>query len=192
MKYRNIVRSSGAVIRKKGSIHISSDYKNVWIHGDVSFNHRGDRKSLSRFEIEREGSLIFEGNNSLYRGADIIVFSGGRICFGRQSYANINFTARSRNKIVIGEGCEIGHNVTILDDDFHSIVDDKGECKKHNGVIIGNHVWIGAGSIILKDVVIGNGAVIGAGSVVTKNVEAETLVAGNPAKCVKKNIKWKH
>jgi len=50
---------------------------------------------------------------------------------------------------------------------------------------IGDHVWVGAGAIVLPAVTkIGSGAVIGAGSVVTKNVEPRTVVAGNPAKVV--------
>jgi len=46
--------------------------------------------------------------------------------------------------------------------------------------------WIGAKCIILPGVTIGEAAIIGAGSVVTKNVDPYTLVAGNPAKFIKK------
>lgn len=53
---------------------------------------------------------------------------------------------------------------------------------------IGNDVWIGNGVIILQGIIIGNGAVIGAGSVVTKNVEPYTVVAGNPAKTIRKRF----
>lgn len=52
-------------------------------------------------------------------------------------------------------------------------------------VIIEDHVWIGAFSIILPGVRIGEGAIIGAGSVVTKNVEKFSIVGGNPAKHIK-------
>ena len=48
--------------------------------------------------------------------------------------------------------------------------------------MIGKNVWIGAGATVLPGVTVGDNAVIGAGSVVTKNVEADTVVAGNPAK----------
>jgi acetyltransferase-like isoleucine patch superfamily enzyme len=53
-------------------------------------------------------------------------------------------------------------------------------------VSIGNHVWIGANVIILPGIKVGNHVVIGAGSVVTKHVPDNYIVAGNPAKFIKK------
>ena len=55
-----------------------------------------------------------------------------------------------------------------------------------NPIIIGNDVWIGARVIILPGVHIGDGAVIGAGSVVTYDVDSYAVVAGNPAKLIRK------
>lgn len=55
-------------------------------------------------------------------------------------------------------------------------------------VIIGNDVWIGYGATILSGVTIGDGAVIGARAVVTKNVEPYAIVAGNPARLLKKRF----
>ena len=51
---------------------------------------------------------------------------------------------------------------------------------------IGENAWVAGWSIILPGVTIGEGAVVGAGSVVTKNVEPWTVVAGNPAKVIKR------
>ena len=53
-------------------------------------------------------------------------------------------------------------------------------------VIIENDVWIGANVIILPGVTIHEGSIIAAGAVVTKDVECYTIVAGNPAKVIKK------
>lgn len=53
-------------------------------------------------------------------------------------------------------------------------------------IVVGNDVWIGANVIILPGVSIGAGCVIGAGSVVTKSVPEYSVVAGNPAKIIKK------
>ena len=51
---------------------------------------------------------------------------------------------------------------------------------------IGNDVWIGCNAVICRDVTIGDGAVIAAGAVVTKDVEPYTIVAGVPAKVIKR------
>jgi 2,3,4,5-tetrahydropyridine-2,6-dicarboxylate N-acetyltransferase len=54
-----------------------------------------------------------------------------------------------------------------------------------NPVIVGDNVLIGANAVVLEGVKIGNGAVVAAGSVVVKDVEANTVVAGVPAKVIK-------
>jgi maltose O-acetyltransferase len=53
-------------------------------------------------------------------------------------------------------------------------------------VTIGDNVWIGGSVTILPGVTIGNGVTIGAGSVVTKDVPDNVVVAGNPAKIIKR------
>ena len=53
-------------------------------------------------------------------------------------------------------------------------------------VHICRRVWIGAGSTILPGVTVGENAVVGAGSVVTHDVEPNTIVAGNPAKLIRR------
>lgn len=53
---------------------------------------------------------------------------------------------------------------------------------------IGADVWVGYGAIILSGVTIGDGAIVGAGAVVTKDVEPYTIVAGNPAKVIRKRF----
>lgn len=61
---------------------------------------------------------------------------------------------------------------------------------KEKPIIIGDNVWLGANVIILPGVEIGNDCVVGAGSVVTKSFKEENLViAGNPARIIKKEIK---
>ena len=53
-------------------------------------------------------------------------------------------------------------------------------------IVIEDKVWIGINSTILPGIKIGYGAIVGAGSVVTKNVPALAIVAGNPARVIKK------
>jgi acetyltransferase-like isoleucine patch superfamily enzyme len=96
--------------------------------------------------------------------------------------------------ITIGDRCVIGANVTISDTDFHSL-DPQIRSSNNDSFLaiskpvqIGNDVFIGGGSVILKGVCIGNSAVIGAGSVVAKDIPAMTIAAGNPAKVIKTNF----
>lgn len=99
-------------------------------------------------------------------------------------------TICAASKVVIGDRCVIGANATIVDTDFHAMdpvlrsLPEDFENAVSDPVMIGNDVFVGGNSIILKGVEIGDGAVIGSHSVVTKNVPAGTIVAGNPAKPV--------
>lgn len=54
--------------------------------------------------------------------------------------------------------------------------------------VLGHDVWIGHAAIVLPGVRIGNGAVVGAGSVVTKDVAPYTIVAGNPARLIRRRF----
>lgn len=93
-------------------------------------------------------------------------------------------------KISIGNNVMIGGGTCIYDSDFHQL--DPEERANNSGVIrkkeviIGNNVFIGAHSLILKGVCIGNNSIIGAGSVVTKSVPANEIWAGNPARFITK------
>lgn len=87
----------------------------------------------------------------------------------------------------IGERVAIGPRVTILlaSDANWSRLMRKFEYIKST-VILENDCWIGAGAIILPGVKIGECAIVGAGAVVTKDVPSYTIVAGIPAKFVRK------
>lgn len=85
--------------------------------------------------------------------------------------------------IIIGDETQIAANVQLISNN-HDLVDRNIiTCKP---VTIGKRVWIGAGSTILPGVTIGDNSVVGAASVVTKDVPANTIVAGNPAKLLKR------
>lgn len=85
--------------------------------------------------------------------------------------------------ITIGDETQIAANVNLISNN-HDLEDRNViTCKP---IKIGKRVWIGAGATILPGVTIGDNSVVGAGSVVTKDVPADTIVAGNPAKFIKK------
>ena len=85
----------------------------------------------------------------------------------------------------------IGHNVTFINDRFPRATNADGTIQteanwKLEETRIKKGASIGSSVTILCGITVGEGATVGAGSVVTKNVPANTIVAGNPAKALKK------
>lgn len=89
--------------------------------------------------------------------------------------------------IEVGNNCGLSDS-RILDTDFHNARDASGNRQNSAAVTqpvrIGNNVWLGTGSMILKGVTIGDNAVVGAGAVVATNVPPDSIVFGNPAKVI--------
>lgn len=118
---------------------------------------------------------------TLWAGAELRIGAGVRMS---------GTTICAAERIVIGDRCVIGSNVTIVDTDFHALdplarsSPEDARLSARRPVEIGDDVFLGSGSIILKGVFIGSCAIIGAGSVVTKNVAQGAIVAGNPARQV--------
>lgn len=141
--------------------------------------------------LSDNAKMICKGAFTMYEGACVVVFDGGILEIGNNSYMNAS-TIQCASHISIGDDCAIASDILIQDTDFHPILDENGREKPISKPIqIGNKVWICAKATILKGVTIGDGAIVAAGAVVTKDVPAYSLVAGNPARVVKENIKWK-
>ncbi|WP_348652863.1 sugar O-acetyltransferase [Polyangium sp. y55x31] len=112
---------------------------------------------------------------------------GANIHAGDSLYMNFGCVLLDCNRIDIGHRALLGPNVHI-----YTATHPLDAALRASGrelakpVRIGNDVWIGGGAIVLPGVTIGDGAVIGAGSVVTKDVAAGWVVAGNPARPIKR------
>ena len=110
------------------------------------------------------------------------------------------------DKLIIGKFCQIAAGVEfIMNGANHQMnavstypfyifgtweqsVPDKTDLPLKGDTVIGNDVWIGQNVTILPGVHIGDGVIIGAGSVVGSNVEPYTIVAGNPARQIRKRF----
>lgn len=107
-------------------------------------------------------------------------------------------TIYARKGISIGDNTAIGGNSKILDNDFHPLdwetrnqyllAPNGGDVDvvPANEIKIGKNCFIGCNSIILKGTVLGDGCVVGAGAVVAGKFEDNCVIAGNPARVIRK------
>jgi acetyltransferase-like isoleucine patch superfamily enzyme len=148
--------------------------KGTWVEGKV--------------QIYNSGKIIL-GNNIRIRGTQIPVelssYPTGTLSIGDKTFINSGVSICAQQSVTIGCNCAIGNYSIIVDTDFHC-VDDLTKSPQPSPVVIEDNVWIASRVTVLKGVRIGQGAVVAAGAVVTKDVPAHTLVAGVPAKFVKK------
>lgn len=113
-------------------------------------------------------------------------FSGVRaanVKFGRNIIIMPGCLMMSAGGITIDDDVQIAANVQIISNNHDLVNRHVITCKP---VHICRRAWIGAGTTILPGVTIGENAVVGAGSVVTHDVEPDTIVAGNPARLIRR------
>ena len=117
-----------------------------------------------------------------------------------------NFYPWSNDKLIIGKFCQIAAGVEFIMNDanhqmsavstfpFYTLegwdmdAPSASDMPFKGNTVIGNDVWIGQNAVILPGVNIGDGAIIGANSVVGTKVAPYTIVAGNPAKVIRKRF----
>lgn len=157
-------------------------------YSDVSISDLNER---SLWNVE--GQVIFKGTAVLGAGTKIAVGKEARLQFGH----HFQITAKSEiacfKEIMFGDECLISWNVLVIDTDAHAICNEKQEqINQDSSIIIGNKVWIGCRSLILKGSEISNECIIGAQSVINKKYnKSNCILTGQPAKIIKTGIKWK-
>ena len=113
----------------------------------------------------------------------ITVVRGNSVKIGRGVVIMNNALMMAAGGITIDDGVMVAANAQLISNNHdlydHAILTCKPVHLKRN-------CWIGAGATILPGVTVGENAVVGAGSIVTRDVEDNTVVAGNPARVVKK------
>ncbi len=127
------------------------------------------------FSIEDNNCIIHIGNNTTCEGAEFLI-------------------SENNSCIYLGSDCMLSNDIEFRTGDSHTIIDLDSYSRVNwaKDIKIGDHVWIGAHSRILKGTVIPDNCIIGLGSVVTGKLKANnnSLYAGSPVKLIKSNITW--
>lgn len=114
------------------------------------------------------------------------VFAPWMLTIGHKSCLGPETEIYNLGPVILGEWVTVSQN-SFLCNGTHDLAYDHFPLMIGR-LIVANHVFIGARSLLLPGINIGEYAVIGAGAVVTKDVEPWTIVGGNPAKFIKKRI----
>ncbi|HWR45843.1 acyltransferase [Sporomusa sp.] len=181
---------------------LQASYKGLFFDGDVRI--LGALPYIKMYEHSQcrigKNAVINSdfawSNTALAYRCKFVMGYDGLIEIGDNTQLNgVSITAYKR--ISIGKNCQIASATFIADTDFHPV--DPVERRKQvmgqrysfdkvakKEVIIGDNVWIGWGSILLKGVEIGSNSIVAAGSVVLSQFPENVIIAGNPAKIVKR------
>jgi acetyltransferase-like isoleucine patch superfamily enzyme len=146
-------------------------------------------------KIQLGDGVICRGVLCIERGAE-----NAQLMVGDYVYIGDDCIISCLQHIEIGKLVMLAHGAQIFDNDSHPLDANSRELDYLNligrspgprqpvskaPVIIGDRVWIGFNSAIMKAVTLGEGAIVAAMSVVTKDVPAWTMVAGNPARVIR-------
>ncbi len=144
------------------------------------------------FEMRENGKILIKENIKFRGNLRLGYSSYMEIGSGTTSTSPVYVTVAESTKLIIGDDCMFATNNQIRTDDAHPIYDiNTGKRLNHSkDIIIGHHVWVGYGAVLFGGAKIGDGSVIGAFSVVKKEFPNNCIVAGVPAKLIRKDIFW--
>ncbi|MDA3847744.1 MAG: sugar O-acetyltransferase [Vallitaleaceae bacterium] len=158
------------------------------------YNQTLEDQEVQRKEIIDEifGSV---GEGGFFQGP-IYIHYGKHTQIGKRFFGNFNLIIQDDARVIIGDHCSFGPNVTIvtpvhpmLPDERRQMINESGEITYlcyAKSVTIGNDCWFGANVVICPGVTVGDNCVIGAGSVVVKDIPADSFAAGNPCQVIRR------
>ena len=161
--------------------------QNVRLASGVDFNLGRGFKNALQPPVTR-GRIVLGDCTWIERGAVLWAFDGS-IALHPNVYLGPYVTIYGHGGVEIGDGTLVSMKATILSSNhgvppMGSLIRDQPD--ELLPTRVGRDVWVGANAVILGGVAIGDGAVIAAGSVVNRDVESGAIVAGVPARVVKR------
>lgn len=179
-------------IKVKGKVFLPKDVRPFMIRIGFHTCEECNFNDETRLSIQRGGVLRFCGTAHIGRGSKIIVASNALMELGDNFAISASSTIVSYKKIAFGRDIQFSWDCLVMDSDTHNIYNEEGQISNQPREIrFGDKVWICNGCMILKGTEIPSNCVIGAHSVVSgQKFESNSIIAGSPAKIVKKIKGW--
>lgn len=148
--------------------------------------------------------VVIGDNNEIVINDNVTVVDELKVyCHDNSKYCKINIgngtsfykteisTYDNESTVNIGSDCMFGYDTIVYNTDGHAIFQNDKLINIAKDLIVGNHVWCGWGSTILKNSYIADGCVVGKNAIVSgKFKETNSAIGGVPAKILKRNIRW--
>lgn len=167
--------------------------ENFMVKGEGNLITLGEGSRLTRIHIDGHRNRIRIGARCRLNGQIVIKCDDGLIEIGDEtSSMGLRLHMHESSQIIIGRDCMFSGGISMDTSDNHSIIDVASgkrinPCKP---IAIGDHVWVGQHSTILKGATIGSHSVIGAGSIVRGVIPDHSLAVGSPAKVIREGVTW--
>jgi acetyltransferase-like isoleucine patch superfamily enzyme len=183
MRGKNLLVSNGVTIFGLRNITIDGLLKVGLTY--VGFVSRHDRTLL-----RIKGKLRVKGNFFIGKGCRVDIGQGAVVDLD-SGFINPHTNLIIMHGLTMGAGCSVAWGCQFLDEDFHRLSYPGKTERGGNEITIGSRVWIGSNVTVLKGSVIPDGCVVAAGSMVNSRfLEKDALIAGNPAKVIRRNVSW--
>jgi len=163
---------------------------------NVAYIHPEAQAKKLLVDFNSDNGVFVLGANPRPRGFTAEVRVGQdstvRIGDGVSATAMVIISAVEGTRVDIGDDVMFASQNQVRADDGHPIFDihTGKRINEAHSVCIGNHTWVGFGSIVLSGVQIGEGSVIGARSLVTRDIPNNVVAVGSPAQVIRKDIAW--
>lgn len=154
--------------------------------GDVG--HYDRKRSRTIWQVS--GEVDFKGRASIGHGSKISV--RGRLELGDKFNITAESTIVCAKEIRFGNDCLVSWDVLVMDTDEHPIYTKEGErINEDRPIVVGDHVWIGCKSMLLKGAELPNHTILAAGTALRSAFRGEEqIIGGNPPSILKRDVSW--